>query len=210
MRIAKGKVVTLYYTLRTNGVIRYISPEDKPLEYLHGAGNIVPGLEKALEGKTDGDQFDVTVPPAEGYGERDENLQQTVTAEIFKGIEQIEAGMQFQAQSEDKKRLETVTIIEVDEEEQTVTLDTNHPLAGQTLEFTVTVNKVRDATESELERGYVAPPRGPKRTRYRPPEPTHEDHHDHDHSHEHDHGHDHDEHGHSHDHNHGHGHGHEH
>ncbi|MDN5871134.1 MAG: peptidylprolyl isomerase [Nitrococcus sp.] len=200
MRVAKGKVVTIKYTLRTNGVIRYMTPDDKPMEYLHGAGNIIPGLEKALEGKMSGDHFYVTVPAEEGYGKRDEALQQKVSAEIFKGAEQIEAGMQFQAQSEDKKRLETVTIVEVDEEEQTVTLDTNHPLAGQALEFDVTVNSVRDAAEDELKRGFVAPPRKPKRTRYQPPEPTHA-HHDHDHDHGHDHGHGSgNDHGHDHDH----------
>ena len=200
MRVAKGKVVAISYTLRTNGVIRYITPADKPMEYLHGAGNIIPGLEKALEGKMGGDQFCISVPPEEGYGERDETLQQKVTAEIFKGVKQIEAGMQFQAQGEDKKHFETVTIVEVDEEEQTVTLDTNHPLAGQTLEFDVTVNDVRDATESELERGFITPPRKPKRTRYSPPEPAHDHHHGHDHGHDHDHSHDH--HGHEHDHEH--------
>lgn len=205
MRVAKGKVVAISYALRTNGVIRYITRDDKPMEYLHGAGNIIPGLEKALEGKTGGDQFSISVPPEEGYGERDETLQQKASAAIFKGVKQIEAGMQFQAQSEDKKHFETVTIVDVDEEEQTVTLDTNHPLAGQTLEFDVTVHSVRDSTEDELERGYVTPPRVSKRTRYRAPEeePAH-DHaghdHDHDHDHGHDHSHDHDDHSHGHDH----------
>lgn len=190
MQVAKGKVVAISYTLRTNGVIRYITQESKPLEYLHGAGSIIPGLEKALEGKIGGDQLSITVPPEEGYGERDESLQQKVPAEVFQGVEQLEPGMQFQAQGEDKKRLETVTIVDVDEEEQTVTLDTNHPLAGQTLEFDITVNNVREATESELERGYVASPRAPKRTRYRPPEPAHDhDHHGHDHDHNHGHEH---------------------
>ncbi|MCO6440249.1 MAG: peptidylprolyl isomerase [Nitrococcus mobilis] len=190
MQVAKGKVVAISYTLRTNGVIRYISQENKPLEYLHGAGNIIPGLEKALEGKANGDQFSITVPPEEGYGARDETLQQKVPAEIFRGVKQLEPGMQFQAQSEDNKRLETVTIVDVDEEEQTVTLDTNHPLAGQTLEFDVIVNSVREATESELERGYVTSPRVPERARYRPSEPPTHDHHEHDHSHDH-HGHNH-------------------
>lgn len=204
MRVAKGKVVAISYTLRTNGVIRYITPDNKPMEYLHGTGNIIPGLEKALEGKTDCDQFSISVPPEEGYGERDEALQQKVSAAIFKGVKQIEAGMQFQAQSEDKKHFETVTIVDVDEEEQTVTLDANHPLAGQALEFDVTVHSVRDATEDERERGYITPPRKQKRTRYRPPEAEH-DHHGHDHSH--DHGHDH---GHDHSHDHGHDHSHDH
>ncbi|HET8701650.1 MAG TPA: peptidylprolyl isomerase [Nitrococcus sp.] len=208
MRIAKGKVVAINYTLRTNGVIRHITKEDKPMEYLHGAGNILPGLEKGLEGKMAGDQFSINVPPEEGYGERDETLQQKVSASIFKGVKQLEAGMQFQAQGEDKKHFETLTIVEIDEEGQTVTLDANHPLAGQTLEYDVTVNSVRDATEDELKRGFVNALRMPKRTRYRPPEAAHDHHHDHSHSHDHDHDHSHD-----HDHNHGHGghnHGHEH
>lgn len=193
MQVAKGKVVAIDYTLRTNGVVRYVAPKNKPLKYIHGAGSIIPGLEKALEGKTAGDQVSVTVPPEEGYGQRDDSLQQKVEAEVFRGVEALEAGMQFQAQSEDKKRLETVTIVEVDEEEQTVTLDTNHPLAGQTLEFNVTVNEVRDATEEESAQGYVTPPPKPRGERYHPPEPH--THHEHDHSHEHSHSH---EHGHEH------------
>ncbi len=159
MRVAKGRVVAINYTLRTNGVVRHVRSAlwgDRPLEYLHGAGNIIPGLEQALEGRMAGDRFSVTVPPAEAYGQRDRALQQKVPAALFGGADQVEPGMRFQARGEDGKHVETLTITELDPEEQTVTVDANHPLAGMTLEFDVKVEGVREASEAELERGCVS------------------------------------------------------
>ena len=147
-RIGAGKHVTINYTLRTNGTIRHIRSQvwgDQPLEYLHGGGRLLPALERALEGKTEGERFVVTLPPEEAYGERDKALQQRVPAEHFGGVDQVEAGMCFLAQSEDGQRTENVMITEVNEESGFVVVDTNHPLAGMTLEFEVTVVAVRDA-----------------------------------------------------------------
>jgi FKBP-type peptidyl-prolyl cis-trans isomerase SlyD len=146
-RVAAGKYVTINYTLRTNGTIRHIRSAvwgDEPLEYLHGGGRLLPALERALEGKAEGDRFTATLPPEEAYGERDKALQQKVDAEQFGGVDQIEAGMCFLAQSEDGRRVENVMITEVNEEGGFVIVDTNHPLAGMTLEFEVTVVAVRD------------------------------------------------------------------
>jgi len=147
-RVAAGKYVTINYTLRTNGAIRHIRSQvwgDEPLEYLHGGGRLLPALERALEGKAEGERFVTTLPPAEAYGERDKALQQRVPAEHFGGVDQVEAGMCFLAQSEDGQRTENVMITEVNEESGFVVVDTNHPLAGMTLEFEVTVVAVRDA-----------------------------------------------------------------
>ena len=147
-RVAVGKYVTVNYTLRTNGAIRHIRSAvwgDQPLEYLHGDGRLLPALERALEGKVEGERFVVTLPPADAYGERDKALQQRVAAEEFGGVEQVEAGMCFLAHSEDGQRVENVMITEVNEENGYVIVDTNHPLAGMTLEFDVTVVAVRDA-----------------------------------------------------------------
>jgi len=140
--------VTINYTLRTNGAIRHIRSAvwgDEPLEYLHGSGRLLPALERALDGKAEGERFVVTLPPADAYGERDKALQQRVSAEEFGGVDQVEAGMCFLAQTEDGSRTENVMITEVNEENGFVVVDTNHPLAGMTLEFDVTVVTVRDA-----------------------------------------------------------------
>ena len=105
----------------------------------------MPALERAIEGKAEGDRFTATLPPEEAYGQRDKALQQRVDAEHFGGVDQIEAGMCFLAQSDDGRRVENVMITEVNEESGFVIVDTNHPLAGMTLEFEVTVVAVRDA-----------------------------------------------------------------
>ncbi|MGD8710851.1 MAG: peptidylprolyl isomerase [Ectothiorhodospiraceae bacterium] len=152
MQIAKDKVVAINYTLRdTEGGVIDASPEGQPLEYIHGAGNIIPGLEKALEGKEQGDDVSVTVPPEEAYGERNEQLQQEVPRNLFEGVDKVEPGMRFQAQTEGGVQVVTVAAVEEDK----VTVDANHPLAGQTLSFDVTVANVREATDEELAHGHV-------------------------------------------------------
>ena len=146
-RVGVGKYVTINYTLRTNGAIRHIRSGvwgDQPLEYLHGSGRLLPALERALEGKVAGERIAVTLPPEDAYGERDKALQQRVPAEEFGGVDQVEPGMCFLAHGENG-RVENVMITEVNEENGYVIVDTNHPLAGMTLEFDVTVVAVRDA-----------------------------------------------------------------
>ena len=151
MQVEARKVITIDYTLTDeDGEVLDSSEDDGPLEYLHGFGNIVPGLEDALEGKEPGQKLQVTVSPDKGYGERDESLVQSVPRTRFpKG--DIEVGMCFSAESADSARL--LTVVAVDQ--QQVTVDGNHPLAGQTLSFDVTVRDVRDATEEEIEHGHV-------------------------------------------------------
>ena len=147
-RVGAGKYVTINYTLRTNGAIRHIRSAvwgDEPLEYEHGGGRLLPALQRALEGKAEGERFVVTLPPEDAYGERDKALQQRVPAEQFGGVDQVEPGMCFLAHSEDGLRVENVMITEVNEENGYVIVDTNHPLAGMTLEFDVTVVAVREA-----------------------------------------------------------------
>lgn len=152
MQIAKNAVVAIDYTLRdTEGEVLDASPEGQPLQYLHGAGNIIPGLEKALEGKEAGDDVDISVPPEEAYGERDDRLQQDVPLSMFQGVDKVEAGMRFQAQTQAGAQVVTVAAVSGD----TVTVDANHPLAGQTLKFEVKVADVREASDEELEHGHV-------------------------------------------------------
>ncbi|WP_141385422.1 FKBP-type peptidyl-prolyl cis-trans isomerase [Nitrobacter winogradskyi] len=151
-RVSAGKYVTINYTLRTNGQIRHIRSAvwgDEPLEYQHGSGRLLPALERELEGRVAGDRFEVTLPPEEAYGERDKALQQRVPAETFGGVDQIEPGMCFLAHSDDERRVENVIVTEVDEDNGYVVVDTNHPLAGMTLEFEGSIVAVRDTPTPE-------------------------------------------------------------
>jgi len=152
MQVAKDKVVYFHYKLTDDaGEVLDSSEGAEPLGYLHGAANIIPGLEQALEGKAAGDSLQVTVEPCDGYGEVDEDLRQVVPSSLFQGVDTLEAGMQFQAETEEG--VQVVTIAEVNGDE--VTIDGNHPLAGQRLHFDVQIDSVRDATAEELEHGHV-------------------------------------------------------
>ncbi len=152
MDITADRVVTIHYTLKNDGgeVLDSSSGGD-PLAYIQGHGNLVPGLEKALEGKPAGANLAVVVDPADGYGVRDESLIQRVPKRSLQGAGEIKKGMQFQARTEDGMRLFTVTGLVGD----MVTLDGNHPLADQTLHFDIEVVDVREATTEELEHGHV-------------------------------------------------------
>ena len=156
MQIAKHTVVAIEYSLTTDeGEVLDTSSGRGPLAYLHGVGGIVPGLEEELEGKEQGDAFKVRLEPDKAYGERDENMVQTVPrGELPPG--ELAVGMQLQAQNEQGTFL--LTIVEVGEEQ--VRLDGNHPLAGVPLNFEVTVGEVRAATSEEIEHGHPHGPEG--------------------------------------------------
>jgi FKBP-type peptidyl-prolyl cis-trans isomerase SlyD len=150
MEISAARVASIHYTLTDDdGRIIDQSSESRPLRYFHGAGNIIPGLEKALAGKRTGDALQVDVPPEEAYGVRNEGMVQVLPREAFKGVDRVEPGMQFEAASERGPLL--VTVVEVAGD--TVRIDGNHPLAGQTLHFDVQVVDVREATEEEKQSG---------------------------------------------------------
>ncbi len=152
MDIAQDRVVTIHYTLKDDaGGVLDSSAGGEPLAYIQGHGNLVSGLEKALEGKPEGATLAVKVSPAEGYGKRDEALLQRVPKRSLQGSGEIKKGMQFQARTEGGMRVFTVTGVMGD----MVTLDGNHPLADQTLHFEVEVVGVREATTEELEHGHV-------------------------------------------------------
>jgi len=158
MVVAQDKVVLIHYTLTNDsGAVIDSSSGGEPLAYIHGQGNIIPGLEKALEGKQQGDKISANVDPAEGYGVRDDALVQSVPRRSFGGVPNIQTGMQFHAQtSQGHTRVVTVTAIKGD----MVTVDANHPLAGQNLHFDVEIAEVRDASQEELEHGHVHGPGG--------------------------------------------------
>ena len=205
MKVAKDLVVSLAYQVRTeDGVLVDESPVSAPLDYLHGHGSLISGLETALEGHEVGDKFDVAVGANDAYGQYDENLVQRVPKDVFMGVDELQVGMRFLAETDQGPVPVEITAVEDDH----VVVDGNHMLAGQELHFTVEVVGTREATLEEIAHGHV--------------------HGEHDHHHHHDdegghgcgcggHGHHHHEHdhghggccggGHKHDHDHGHGHG---
>ena len=157
MQIKTNAVVSIHYTLTNKtGEVLDTSDGSEPLAYLHGRGNLIPGLEKELEGKEKGSKVQVTVPPEEAYGVHDENLIREVAREAFKDIQDVQPGMQFQSQSEQGIEVFTVTKIEGDK----ITIDGNHALAGEILSFDVEITDVREATEEEITHGHVHGPEG--------------------------------------------------
>src|SRR6188768_2611447 len=153
MQITKNKVAGIHYTLRDNtGNIIDSSEGREPLYYLHGAGNLIVGMEEGLEGKTIGDKFQLKISPAKGYGEKDPSMTQKAPRSAF-GNQEVKQGMKFQT---DRGAVVTVTDVGLD----TVTVDANHPLAGVELNFAVEVMEVRNATQEELSHGHVHGPGG--------------------------------------------------
>ena len=157
MKVENNKVVQMHYHLTdADKNILDSSKGREPLAYIHGIGNIIPGLEKQLTGKEVGDKVAAVVEPAEAYGERDENLMQIVPMSGFQGDEELQVGMQVQVGTERGPAIASVAKIEGED----VTLDINHPLAGLTLHFDVEIMDVRDATSEELDHGHVHGPGG--------------------------------------------------
>ncbi|WP_373187524.1 peptidylprolyl isomerase [Halopseudomonas sp.] len=153
MQIAANKAVSIEYTLTDDaGEVLDSSAGGEPMVYLQGAGNIIPGLEQELEGKEPGDELKVTVEPENAYGEFSAELVAVLGRNMFEGVDELEPGMQFHASGPDgSTQIVTITAVEGDE----VTVDGNHPLAGQRLTFEVKVVDVRDATEDEVAHGHI-------------------------------------------------------
>jgi FKBP-type peptidyl-prolyl cis-trans isomerase SlyD len=151
MQIADLTVVTIDYTLTNDdGEEIDTSRGGEPLTYLHGAGNIIPGLERALAGRSSGDELSVTIPAEDAYGLPDEDLVQKLPRANFPPGE-IPVGAQFRADGPGGPQV--VTVVAADD--ATVTIDANHPLAGMALTFAVTVRDVRASTDEEREHGHV-------------------------------------------------------
>lgn len=154
MQIAQNSVASLRYVLTdTKGKILDEATIEEPFVYLHGANNIIAGLETALVGKSTNDKLEVTIPPEDAYGVMDESKTQQVSKAMFGDIDaaQIVPGMQFNAQTNAGNQVVTITAVDGD----TVTIDGNHALAGETLHFDVTVLDVREATAEELAHGHA-------------------------------------------------------
>ncbi len=153
MTITKDSVVSIHYTLRDDsGNILDSSSGRDPLNYIHGRGNLIAGMEEGLEGKSSGAQFQLKISPEKGYGLKNDKLIQQVPISAFGG-QKVDAGMQFNTQQG-----QVVTVKEVGSE--TVTVDGNHPLAGVSLNFEVEIMNIRPATKDEIEHGHVHGPGG--------------------------------------------------
>ncbi len=154
MKATSNKVVTFHYTLRdkeTGEVLDSSQAYGQPLSVLFGAQNIIPGLEQRMEGMEVGEKRTIEVPAAEAYGEKDPNLIQQAPREYFQGVE-LEKGLPLQAQTPEGQ---LINMIVVDFDDNTVTVDMNHPLAGKDLVFDVEVVDIRDATLEEIKHGHV-------------------------------------------------------
>lgn len=156
--VENGKIVFIHFTLtNAEGEVLDSSIGDEPLFYLHGADNIVPGLEEALTGKTVGDKVQAVIAPEDGYGERNEAPPQRVPREDFPADAEIEIGMPFQAELDEDT---VITVWVSDVNENFIELDMNHPLAGETLHFDVEVVRVRPASKDEIAHGHPHGPEG--------------------------------------------------
>lgn len=152
MKVTDKSVVSIHYTLTNDeGETIDSSAGHDPLDYIQGVGNIIPGLERALADKTVGDKLQVTIEAADGYGEFNPELVQELPRSMFEGVDNIEVGMAFHAQT--AAGTQVVEVMEVDGD--TVTINGNHALAGQRLHFDVEVTAIREATEEELNHGHV-------------------------------------------------------
>ena len=153
MQITKNKVASIHYTLRDNeGTVIDSSDGRDPLHYLHGAGNLIVGMEEGLEGRSKGEKLNLKISPEKGYGEKDENLVQQVPRSAFGG-QDVKEGMRF---STNQGGVVTVTHVGL----ESITVDGNHPLAGVELNFDVEVMDVRNATNEEISHGHVHGPGG--------------------------------------------------
>lgn len=150
LKVEENKVVTFDYTLKNNsGEIIDTSENSEPLSYIHGSGDIIPGLEAQLLGKSVGDKFNAVIKPEDAYGLRMDDCIKRIEKEKLAHLQNLETGMQLQAY--DEGGMQILTIIEINDKE--VVMDANHPLAGETLHFDVEVVEIREATDEELEFG---------------------------------------------------------
>lgn len=155
MQIVDGKVVTFHYTLKNDaGKIIESSIGQEPLDYLHGHKNIIPGLEKELTGKSVGDKFTAAIEPEGAYGNYDDRLVDILSRGDFPSVNELQVGMQFEVKDTDGHGVITVTKIEGDD----ITVDGNHPLAGERLTFEIEVVDIREASAEELSHGHAHHP----------------------------------------------------
>lgn len=152
MKISENKVIKMHYAVSdSEDTLIDSSYDHSPLAVIQGTGYLIPGLEEALIGHEVGDKFEVEVPAEKAYGQREDGFVQTVPKEMFADIEDLDVGTQLRATTDEGEQ----TVIVIDVQEDSITVDGNHPLAGIDLKFEVEILEVRDATEEELAHGHV-------------------------------------------------------
>jgi len=152
MKIAKNNVVVMHYAVSdSEGTLIDSSYDEKPMEIIQGTGYLIPGLDDALIDHETGDKFEVTVACEQAYGERHDDYVQTVPREVLAGVEDLALGTQLRATTDDGEQ----TVIVIDVQDDVITVDGNHPLAGLDLSFDVEIIEVREATAEELQHGHV-------------------------------------------------------
>ena len=157
MKIDKNTVASFHYDLADAAGNRIESSRSgQPLAVLHGAGNVIPGVEAALAGREAGERFSVTVPPEQGYGERREGLIQRVPKKYFRDAQRLRVGDTTMLSTRDGQRVVTVAKVG----QSVIDVDLNHPMAGRTLVFDIDVVAVREATPEEIEHGHAHEPGG--------------------------------------------------
>ncbi|WP_111656202.1 FKBP-type peptidyl-prolyl cis-trans isomerase [Isoalcanivorax indicus] len=157
MKVEAGKVVSFHYALYdSEGTLIEQSSPETPTLCLMGAGNIIRGVEAALTGREAGDHIDVQISPEDGYGHRDENMTQRLSAKYLRHAGKLRPGMRVPVQTDDGQRWVTVLKVGL----KTVDVDANHPLAGQTLRFVMDIHEVRDASAEEKSHGHAHGPGG--------------------------------------------------
>ncbi len=156
MKIIKNSVVNFDYKLTDTEGNLLDSSEGEPFAYIQGLGHIIPGLEAAMEGKSAGESFQITIEPEKAYGVYQEELIATIPKDQFDGSVEIQPGMQFNAERDGQYY--TITVVEV--QGDNIVVDGNHPLAGVTLNFDINIQSVREATKEELSHGHVHGPGG--------------------------------------------------
>ena len=154
--ILENHVVEIDYQLKnTEGQIIDSSERVGPLSFIMGKQNIIPGLEAEIAKRNIGDSFNVSINPEDAYGQRNEAMIQSVPkAQFGDDADKIQLGSQFQVQDQNGQPL-LVQVIDIKDDE--IVLDANHPMAGETLHFDVTILSAREATKEELEQGYLTP-----------------------------------------------------
>ena len=157
MQLTKNKVAVLNFTLKNKDGEIIDETNDGTFAYLHGARNLILGLENALENKQAGNKISVVIEPKDAYGEHNQEKVERVPLDMFPPEVEIKEGMQFDSESADGEPI-VVTVIEIDAGE--VVVDGNHPMAGVELHFDVELVEVREATAQELEHGHVHGPHG--------------------------------------------------
>jgi FKBP-type peptidyl-prolyl cis-trans isomerase SlyD len=159
MKVADGNVIEITYELRnSDGEVLETIGDTNSFSYLHGFGNIIPGLEAALDGLDEGESFDVEVPPGQAYGEFSEELVGEMQVDVFPDEQPPEEGMVFEAKPAEGQGDDTMflRVVSIDEDNGEVKVDGNHPLAGETLQYTGAIESVREATEQEQREGRPA------------------------------------------------------